>query len=112
YRRWFEERGYEVILGSPYNMSYGPRGPTLFDKPFSVMLRHYKTDWWGERSSVWDNEGIPDAEPLEKPLRAALASLLERRAAVVNPFGAVLPQNKRSMAFMWEQIHRFSPHAQ
>ena len=31
---------------------------------------------------------------------------------VINPFGAVIPQNKRSMAFMWEQIHRFSPRAQ
>lgn len=112
YRRWFEERGYEVILGSPYNLSYGPSGPLLFDRPFSIMLRHYKTDWWGERSSVWDDEGIPDAEPLEKPLRAALAGSLERRAAIINPFGAVLPQNKRSMAFMWEQIHRFSPRAQ
>jgi glutathionylspermidine synthase len=112
YRRWFEERGYEVILGSPYNLGYGPSGPLLFDRPFSIMLRHYKTDWWGERSSVWDDEGIPDAEPLEKPLHAALAGLLERRAAIINPFGAVLPQNKRSMAFMWEQIHRFSPRAQ
>ncbi len=33
-------------------------------------------------------------------------------ATVVNPFGAVVPQNKRSMAFMWEQIHRFSPRSQ
>jgi glutathionylspermidine synthase len=31
---------------------------------------------------------------------------------VVNPFGAVVPQNKRAMAFMWEQIHRFSRRAQ
>jgi glutathionylspermidine synthase len=112
YRRWFEARGYEVILGSPYNLGDGPSGPTLFDRPFSIMLRHYKTDWWGERSSVWDDEGIADTEPLFKPLRVALASVMDRRAAIVNPFGAVLPQNKRSMAFMWEHIHRFSPGAQ
>ena len=34
------------------------------------------------------------------------------RATVVNPFGAVLPQNKRAMAFFWEQLHRFSPRSQ
>jgi uncharacterized circularly permuted ATP-grasp superfamily protein len=32
--------------------------------------------------------------------------------SVVNPFGAVVVQNKRSFALMWEQIHRFSPVAQ
>jgi uncharacterized circularly permuted ATP-grasp superfamily protein len=32
--------------------------------------------------------------------------------AVVNPFGAVVPQNKRSFALMWEQIHRFPLAAQ
>jgi len=32
--------------------------------------------------------------------------------AVVNPLGAVVPQNKRCFALMWEQIHRFPPEAQ
>lgn len=112
YRRWFEAAEYDVILGSPYNLAQGPGGLTLFDRPFSIMVRHYKTDWWGERSSAWDDEGIPDEDPLVDPLRAAISGLLERKAAIVNPFGAVIPQNKRSMAFMWEQIHRFSPRAQ
>lgn len=112
YRRWFAARGYEVILGSPYNLTYGAEGPSLFGRPFSIMLRHYKTDWWGERVSAWDDEGIPDADPLAGPLGAALTGVFEQRAAVVNPFGAVLPQNKRSMAFMWEHIHRFSPRGQ
>jgi hypothetical protein len=54
---------------------------------------------------------IPDAEPLASPLapRWAPSSTAHR---VLNPFGAVLPQNKRAMAFMWEHMHRFSPRAQ
>lgn len=115
YRRWLEEREIEVILGSPYNLRVAGAGGaaslTLFDRPLSILLRHYKTDWWGERSSVWDDENIADADALTAPLGAALAASVERRAAVVNPFGAVLPQNKRSMAFMWEHLDDFSPRA-
>ena len=111
YRRWLEEQDWEVILGSPYNLGWDARGPLLFGRPFSLLLRHYKTDWWGERGSVWDDEKIADADALEGPLRVGLAASLERRAAVVNPFGAVLPQNKRSMAFMWEHLADFSPRA-
>lgn len=113
YKRTFEERGWEIVLGSPYNLSHDPaRGLCLFDDPVSLVLRHYKTDWWGERQSAWDDEELLDPQPLEEPLEAVLAALLEGSAAVVNPFGAVVPQNKRAMAFMWEQIHRFSRKAQ
>jgi glutathionylspermidine synthase len=110
YKKWFESRGREIVLGSPYNLaSDEERGTLLFDTPVDVVLRHYKTDWWGERVSVWsDDQDVPDAEPLVGPLQA----LLESGTPVVNPFGAVLPQNKRSMAFFWEHIHRFSPRAQ
>ena len=111
YRRWLEERDREVILGSPYNLGWDERGPLLFGRPFSVLLRHYKTDWWGERGSAWDDEAIADADALEAPLRIALTASLERRAAVVNPFGAVVPQNKRAMALMWERQQDFSPRA-
>lgn len=113
FKRWFEERGWEVVLGSPYNLALDAEGRAcLFDVPFSVMLRHYKTDWWGERISAWDDENVPDAEPLTEPLGIAIAATLAGKLCVVNPFGAVLPQNKRSMAFMWEHIHRFGPAAQ
>lgn len=115
YRKWFEARGWQVVLGSPYNLDSSdadPSGVRLFDTPISVLVRHYKTDWWGERQSVWDDEVLPDPRPLEEPLATVFAGMLDRRVAVVNPFGAVLPQNKRSMAFMWEHIHRFSPHSQ
>ena len=60
---------------------------------------------------MWDDEKIADADALEGPLRVALEATLSRRAAVVNPFGAVLPQNKRAMAFMWEHLADFSPPA-
>jgi len=111
YRTWFEAAGYEVVLGSPYNLTLRDGAMCLFDTPFSVMLRHYKTDWWGERVPAWDDAVIADVEALAGPLRATLESSVAGRCAVVNPFGAVVPQNKRAMAFMWEHIHRFSPHA-
>ncbi|HVI22482.1 MAG TPA: glutathionylspermidine synthase family protein, partial [Myxococcales bacterium] len=69
---------------------------------------HYKTDWWGERSSVWDDEKIADADALETPLKVALSASIAGRAAVMNPFGAVVPQNKRAMALFWEHIELFS----
>jgi hypothetical protein len=111
YKSWFEARGYEVVLGSPYNLSSGPDVDgevRLFDVPISIMLRHYKTDWWGERVPAWTDAVIGDAEPLHGPLRTALEGSAFGRCSIVNPFGAVLPQNKRAMAFMWEHIHRFS----
>jgi len=113
YKRTFEERGWGVVLGSPYNLSYdAATGLQLFDARISLVVRHYKTDWWGERQSAWDDEELLDPQPLEEPLEAVLAAMLDGSCAVVNPFGAVVPQNKRAMAFMWEQIHRFSRRSQ
>jgi glutathionylspermidine synthase len=113
YKKTFEERGWQVVLGSPYNLTHDEeRGLVLFDEPISLVLRHYKTDWWGERHSAWDDEELPDPQPLDEPLEAVLTAMLAGTCAVVNPFGAVVPQNKRAMAFMWEQIHRFSRRSQ
>jgi glutathionylspermidine synthase len=109
YRGWLEKRGYEVVLGSPYNLDAEAR---LFDREVSVVLRHYKTDWWGERASAWDDETIDDDRPLEAPFAALVSAELARRAVVINPFGSVLPQNKRTMAFFWEHLHRFGNFAQ
>ena len=52
YRQWFESRGHEVVLGSPYKLTADERTTTLFETPVGVVLRHYKTDWWGERQSA------------------------------------------------------------
>ena len=110
YRRWLEKAGYEVALGSPYNLRSTEADPTVrvFDEPVSVLVRHYKTDWWSERASAWKDEELLDKAPLAKPLQIALRAQVEGRTVVINPFGAVVPQNKRAMAFMWEHIHRFS----
>ena len=113
YRKWLTEAGWEVVLGSPYNLGRDDEGrATLFDRPVSLLVRHYKTDWWTERSSAWSDETIPDAAPLTEALEAALGASVERKTAVLNPFGAVVPQNKRAMALMWEHVHRFSPASQ
>lgn len=109
YRGWLEEAGWEVILGSPYNLGLGEdQRTTLFDHPLGALVRHYKTDWWGERASAWDDDPIVDTLPLVDALRSALTGSVERKTAVINPFGSVVPQNKRTMALMWERIHRFS----
>lgn len=113
YRRWFEGAGYKVVLGSPYNLGTGESGrATLFDQELSVLVRHYKSDWWTERASVWTDEALADTAPLLAPLRHALTAEVEERTAIVNPFGAIVPQNKRAMAFFWEHIHRFSTFGQ
>jgi len=110
YKQWLEAAGYEIALGSPYNLRTHEDDPTLrvFDEPISVLLRHYKTDWWSERASAWDDEHLEDAAPLSGPLYMAMRAQAEGKTAIVNPFGSVLAQNKRMMAFMWEHIHRFS----
>lgn len=112
YKRELEARGWAVTLGSPYNLTYDAGRLRLFGQPVSLVVRHYKTDWWSERQSAWDDEDVPDTEPLDEPLQAVLSALLDGKCSVVNPFGAVVPQNKRAMAFMWERIHRFTPRSQ
>lgn len=114
YRGWFEARGWEVVLGSPFNLAPGEGGRvTLFGRPLDVVLRHYKTDWWGERTPVWnDAETFPDPTPLTRPLQLLIEAMLDRKVVVLNPFGAVLTQNKRMMAFLWEHLDSLSAEAQ
>lgn len=112
YKRMFESRGYAVSLGSPYNLREEDGQLFLFDEPVSLLLRHYKTDWWSERSSSWLDEAVPDTEPLAEPLDHIFRATAAGKVATINPFGSVLTQNKRIMAFFWEHIHRFSEHAQ
>ena len=110
WRRLFAAQGWEVTLGSPFNLEWTAGGRlTLLGEPCDVVVRHYKTDWWGERRPVWrDGFDFVDAEPLGRPLAALLAAEECGRCAVLNPFGAVLPQNKRTMAFLWERLPRFT----
>jgi hypothetical protein len=112
YRQWLQARGCQVILGSPYNLHPCHGGVGMFGEPLSLVLRHYKTDWWGEREVVWrDADPYPDADPLTAPLRLLLEAEYSGKVTVVNPFGAVVSQNKLSLALMWEEQQRFSPRA-
>jgi glutathionylspermidine synthase len=113
YQRWFEARGWRVTLGSPYNLARDASGRlTLFGESCDAIVRHYKTDWWSERESVWDDaEPIADAEPLDTPLAAILGAALDGKVSVINPFGSVFTQNKRTMALLWERQRELSPSA-
>jgi len=110
YARWFESRGARVVLGSPFNLRPDGRGGVaLFGVSCSVIWRHYKTDWWGERRTIWRSESpYTDAAPLSEPLELLAGAIARGRCVVVNPFGAVLTQNKRMMALLWEEIDRLS----
>jgi glutathionylspermidine synthase len=113
YQRWFAARGWRVILGAPFNLRKLEGRPALFGVPCDVFVRHYKTDWWGEREPVWrDSPPFNDAEPLAAPLGILCEGVATGACAVVNPFGAVVTQNKRLMALMWEAIGLFTPESQ
>jgi len=114
YRRWLEARGCRVVTGSPFNLARAPGNRVaLFDVPCDVIVRHYKTDWWSEREPARDDDDpFDDAEPLAAQLAMLVDAELAGRVAVMNPWGAVLLQNKRTMALCWEAIDRFSPAAE
>ena len=112
YGKWLETRGCQVVLGSPYNLHAHHAGVAMFGEPLDLVIRHYKTDWWGEREVVWtDAAPYLDPEPLHGPLRLLLKAEYGGHVTVVNPFGAVVTQNKLSLALMWEAMETFSPRA-
>jgi glutathionylspermidine synthase len=107
YRQLLEEMGFTVVLGSPFNLQADEKGVLLFGQRPTLVVRHYKTDWWTERQGAWLTDEVADAQPLWQPLHALLQAESRRQCAVMNPFGAIVAQNKRLMAFCWERIHRF-----
>jgi glutathionylspermidine synthase len=114
YERVLAAAGHRIALGSPFDLGRAPDGRvTLLGTPCDVVVRHYKTDWWCERLPARSDEPpVPDDAPLRAELTAILGAAIDGRTAVVNPFGAVVTQNKRALAFCWEQIERFSAPAQ
>ena len=114
YRQWMEAHGCRVVIGSPYNLNRDAEGKvTVLGTPVDMIVRHYKTDWWGEREVIWTNQQpFLDADPLQRELLLLLQAEYEKKVTVVNPFGSVLTQNKHSMALMWERQALFSPQAQ
>jgi glutathionylspermidine synthase len=114
YKNWLEGCGCRVLLGSPFNLGLDKSGRvTVLGEAVDLIIRHYKTDWWSERELVWTNQAeFPDPDPLERELSLLLAAENEARVTVVNPFGAVVTQNKLSLALMWERRELFSAQAQ
>ncbi len=113
YKSWFEKQGFKVVLGSPFNLHKTAEALCLFSQPVDIVIRHYKTDWWGERQPIWHDEAeYLDPYPMHRELLAILEAEEAGQAVVLNPFGAVLTQNKLTMAFFWTHLSAFSPHAQ
>ncbi len=114
YQRFFEERGVHVVLGSPLNLSRGEDGGVrVLGEPVELILRHYKTDWWGERPRIFaDEDDVPDPEPLSQELGLLLDAERKGKVSVVNPFGALIAQDKLAMAFFHEEKARFSEASQ
>ncbi len=113
YKRWLEDRGCRVTLGSPFNLGVDDQGRvTAMGEAVDLIVRHYKTDWWGERETIWTNQApFPDPDPLSRELTLLLEAENEGRVTIVNPFGAVITQNKLAMALMWERRDLFSEQA-
>ncbi|MFT4703761.1 MAG: glutathionylspermidine synthase [Bradymonadia bacterium] len=109
YKNVFEEMGCEVVLGSPFNLQRLPGGRIgMFDKEIDVVWRHYKTDWWGEREVAHTaSPELMDVEPLEQTLWLLTAEDAGE-VIVLNPFGSMVAQDKRSLSFFWEHMDRFS----
>lgn len=114
YRTWFEKRGCRVILGSPFNLRVDREGKIrVLNVVVDLIIRHYKTDWWAERETIWQGQApFPDPYPLDAQLLPLLEAERRREVTVVNPFGAVLTQNKKALALMWERKDLFSREAQ
>lgn len=111
---WLEARGFRVSTGAPQNLTLGDDGRArLLGVPCSLVVRHYKTDWWTERVPVWQGDPpFDDPLPLAGPLEVLVRAEVAKKTVVVNPFGAILSQNKRMLAFLWEHLARFSEQAQ
>ncbi|MGE0129806.1 MAG: glutathionylspermidine synthase family protein [Blastocatellales bacterium] len=113
YKRWLEDRGCRITLGSPFNLAVDKQGRvTVLGEAVDLIIRHYKTDWWGERETIWTNQApFADPDPLSRELTLLLEAENEGRVTVVNPFGSVITQNKFAMALMWERRDLFSEQA-
>jgi glutathionylspermidine synthase len=110
YERWFAGAGYRTVQGSPYNITLGESGHAcLMGVPCGIIMRHYKTDWWSERTPAWKGDApFDDPYPLAAQLEVLGRAELAGRTVTINPMGAVVAQNKRIMALLWEHIDEFS----
>lgn len=109
--RWLEDAGFTVVRGAPFNLHACPgRRVGLFGTPCDMLIRHYKTDWWAQRRPVWRDEPPPPcAEPLTRELALIADAMDAGTVAVMNPWGAAIAQNKRTLALPWERPQLFHP---
>lgn len=113
YRRWLEKAGCKVVLGSPFNLHLNARNRVeMFGFEMDVMIRHYKTDWWVEQKQVWKDEKHNAEGALYRELHTVLEPYKSKKLSIINPFGAVLSQNKSTYAFFHENNTLFSPNGQ
>lgn len=107
--RWLETAGFRVVRGSPFNLHACPgRRVGMFGTACDVLVRHYKTDWWAQRSSPWlDVPPPPAAASLERELTLIADAMDARTVAVLNPWGAAIAQSKRTLALPWERPELF-----
>lgn len=110
YRTWLENAGAVVELGSPFNLHLDEATNELylFNTKIDLLFRHYKTDWWCERFSAWQDGFFQDEEPLTKELTAVFKAQDAGKICVFNPFGSVITQNKLAMSFFHENKELFS----
>ncbi|MEN9360315.1 MAG: hypothetical protein RL095_1850 [Verrucomicrobiota bacterium] len=108
---WLRDDGWDCVFGSPFNLDSGPDGEArLFGQPLDLVIRHYKTDWWTERDSLWRDEAPPaDAAPLDAPITVLCRAQLAGFCSVINPWGTVVTQNKRVLALPFECPELFQP---
>src|SRR5262249_3475849 len=78
YRQWFEERGWQVALGSPFNLRrFGGGRAGLFNAPCEAFILPYKTDWGrsGGRSGRPSRKfPTPSHLPISSPSCSAASS--------------------------------------
>ena len=112
--RWLHDDGFTVVRGSPFNLHACPgQRVGLFGVPCSVLIRHYKTDWWAERSSPWSDEPPPpSATSLTREIALIAEAMAAGTVAVLNPWGAAFGQSKRTLALPWERPSLFSAEMQ
>ena len=103
--RTLTEAGCAVVRGAPFNLVDFPGDRVgLFDQPCDLLIRHYKTDWWGARRSPWRQAPPPpDAVPLHRELALIARAMAAGTVVVANPWGAALAQSKRALALPWER---------
>src|SRR2546422_10317115 len=96
YKRWLEDRGCKVTLGSPFNLGVDDEGRvTVMGEAGVLIIRHYKTDWGSERETIWTNHApFAGPGPLSRELTLLLEAENEGRVTLVNPFGPVVTPNK------------------